>query len=75
MESVLEIQRAPMYADCEVDSLGELQVGRKMQDEAAATGVYEHGIECKPCADTESDCEVMVKVDLFTSELGEYQIC
>ena len=76
MESVLEMQRAPMYADCEVESLGELQVGRKMQDEAAPTGVYEHGIECRPCANiTEVDCEVTVKVDFFTSELGEYHVC
>ena len=72
MESVLDTQRAPLYADCAVESLGKLQVGRKMQDETEVDGVYVHGIECTPCEDSEGVCEVVVKVDFFTSELGEY---
>lgn len=75
MESVLELQRAPMYSDCEVDFLNELEVGRKLQSETEPlTATYEHGIECTPCDDIEGECTINLNVDLFTSELGHYTV-
>ena len=71
MESVLEEQRAPKYADCQVEMLGELDVGRKMQGEEEVAGAYEHGLECKPCESVGGECEIKVKIDFYSSELGK----
>jgi uncharacterized protein (DUF305 family) len=35
---------------------------------------YETGVDCKPCADTTGDCDVVVKINFFASETGYFAI-
>lgn len=75
METVLEILDKDLYEDCLVEDISTLDVGRRDQESAAdAQSVYEHSIECTPCADSEGTCDIALKVDFFTSELGHYVV-
>jgi len=75
MESVLEILNKDLYEDCLVEDMGTMDVGRRDQEEEGGDApVYEHAIECTPCADSDGVCAVMVKVDFYTSALGHYVI-
>ena len=74
MQGVLEQLEEPLFAACDASSMGELDVGRRDKELMVIDleGKYKHGIECQPCTDAADEelCEIKMKVDFFTSELG-----
>ena len=71
MEEALKLMNKDLYDDCVVEDMADVDVGRR-DKQTSDTPVYQHAIECTPCADTGGICVIEVKVDFYTSELGHY---
>ena len=49
---------------------------RRAEKEANVTvEEIKHMIDCMPCADTEGECEIKVKVNMFSGETGKSNGC
>jgi len=80
MKDVLESLGSPAYDNCEVD-FSEINVSRRLdrterhlQDEESEESAFKSGVDCTPCADTEGECEVIMKVNHFSGERGYYTV-
>jgi len=77
MKDVLEQLGSSEYANCDVDfSDVEVSRNRKLEttERTLQESAFESGIDCKPCADTEGDCDVVVKVSHYAGERGYYTV-
>jgi len=75
MKGVLEQLGSAEYDNCDVDYSG-INVERRLEKthRHLEKSAFESGIDCKPCADTTGECEVIMKVSHFAGERGYYTV-
>jgi len=76
MRGVLEELGSTEYANCDVDfSKVEISQNRGLEKtDRRLDSAFESGIDCKPCADTTTECEVIMKISHFAGERGYYTV-
>jgi len=76
MKEILNQLGSAEYANCDVD-FSEVEVSRNRRLEKTdrrLESVYRFGVDCKPCADTTGECEVIMKINHFAGERGYYEV-
>jgi len=86
MRDVLSMLNVSEFADCNVSfadvgtfsiaqSKRVLEYSREMEESRnASTAPFVNSMHCEPCAETTGECEIKVKVNLFASERGYYEL-
>jgi len=76
MKGALEELGSAEYSNCDVDfSEVDISRNRRLQAEVpTGDSVFKSGVDCKPCADSTGECEVIMKVDLLAGERGYYTV-
>jgi len=75
MREVLESLGSAKYDNCEVD-FSEIDISRRLQktERTLQESAFTSGEDCKPCADTEGECTIVMKVNHFAGERGYYSV-